>query len=85
MTLENFNTKWKPYIEPRFYGASINHEGVLTYLDVEFEKEIEVNPDFNFAQIKLKFGTSRVYANSPNTRTWEIEIDRILKETNGSI
>jgi hypothetical protein len=80
MTLETFNTKWKPYFEPRFDGASIAHEGVLDYLDKEFTKEIAVNPDFNFAQIKLKFGTSRVYAHSLNTHIWEQEIDKILDE-----
>ncbi len=80
MTSDEFNEKWFKYLEPRFYGMAIEHEQVIEYMDTEFEKEIKINPVFDYAQIKVKFGTSRVYATSSNTSKWENEIDKILKK-----
>ena len=79
MTATDFNTKYKQYLEHRFYGLEIEHKEVIEYLDKEFEKEIQINPDFNYAQIKLKFGFSRVYANSNKTNEWENNINLIIK------
>ena len=80
MTLQEFDDKWKDYLEPRFYGLAINDTRVIDYLDKEFEKEILINPNFDYAQIKLKFGTARVYATSKNESKWEHEINKILKD-----
>lgn len=79
MTVTQFNEKWFKYIETGHYGLDIPEQNVIDYLDKEFEKEILVNPSFNFAQIKLKFMMARVYAESPNCDKWEKEIDRILR------
>jgi len=80
MTLTEFNEKWKEYLEDGFYGLTIHDEDVIKYIDNEFEKEIKVNPSFIYSQIKLKFGTSRVYANSDKIFEWENEINKILKK-----
>lgn len=80
MTTKEFNEKWDKYLIDGFYGMTIEHPQVIEYLDNEFTKEIDVNPSFNYAQIKLKFGTSRVYANSDKTLIWENEINKIISD-----
>ena len=78
MTSTEFNEKWSKYLEVGFYGMAIENEDVIEYLDCEFEKEIKTNPSFNYAQIKMKLNTSRVYANSDKTNEWEFEINRLV-------
>jgi hypothetical protein len=80
MTAEEFNKKYSAYLEERFYGLDIDHPEVVDYLDKEFEKEIEKNPEFQFSQIKMKFGSSRVYTTSDKISEWEAEIDRIFRK-----
>ena len=80
MTTEEFNKKYSAYLEERFDGLEIGHPEVITYLDKEFEKEIEKNPEFKFSQIKMKFGYSRVYTTSDKNSEWETEIDRIFRK-----
>ena len=80
MTTEEFNKKYSSYLEERFYGLDIDHPEVIEYLDKEFEKEIEKNPEFQFSQIKMKFGSSRVYTNSDKSSEWESEIVRIFSK-----
>ena len=80
MTAEEFNKKYSSYLEERFYGLDIDHPEVVDYLDKEFEKEIEKNPEFQFSQIKMKFGSSRVYTTSDKSSAWETEIDRIFRK-----
>jgi len=80
MTTEEFNKKYSAYLEERFYGLDISHPEVVEYLDKEFEKEIEKNPAFQYSQIKMKFGSSRVYSTSDKSSEWEDEIDRIFRK-----
>ena len=80
MTAEEFNKKYSAYLEERFYGLDIDHPEVVDYLDKEFEREIEKNPEFQFSQIKMKFGSSRVYTTSDKSSEWEDEIDRIFRK-----
>jgi hypothetical protein len=80
MTTEGFNKKYSAYLEERFYGLAISHPEVVEYLDKEFEKEIEKNPEFQYSQIKMKFGSSRVYSTSDKSSAWEDEIDRIFRK-----
>ena len=80
MTTEEFNKKYSAYLEERFYGLDISHPEVVEYLDKEFEKEIEKNPEFQYSQIKMKFGSSRVYSTSDKSSEWETEIDRIFSK-----
>lgn len=78
-TVDAFNKKWKDYLEPRFYGLAIDDEDVIKYLDDEFTKEVQSNPNFNYSQIKTKFKFACVYAESDKTSEWELTIVDILK------
>jgi hypothetical protein len=80
MTAEEFNKKYSAYLEERHYGLDIDHPEVVDYLDKEFDKEIVKNPEFQFSQIKMKFGSSRVYTTSDKISEWEAEIDRIFSK-----
>jgi hypothetical protein len=80
MTAEEFNKKYSAYLEERHYGLDIDHPEVVDYLDKEFDKEIVKNPEFQFSQIKMKFGSSRVYTTSDKSSEWETEIDRIFSK-----
>lgn len=80
MTSGEFNEKWKIYLKEDACGLQINDERVIKYLDEEFSKEVILNHLFIFSQIKIKFGTARVYANSSRKTLWEQAIDRILME-----
>jgi hypothetical protein len=80
MTAEEFNKKYSAYLEERFYGLDISYPEVVEYLDKEFEREIEKNPAFQYSQIKMKFGSSRVYSTSYKSSEWEAEIDRIFSK-----
>lgn len=77
MTSREFNEKWEKCLEDGFYGMAIEDPKVIEYLDDEFTKEIIINPSFNYSQIKIKFGMSRVYANSDKTSIWEKQINQI--------
>lgn len=79
MKSDEFNEKWKSYIEEGFEGSETDNEDVNVYLDSEFSKEIKVNPNFKFAQIKWKFGSIRIYADSEKTSEWENNIDSNLR------
>jgi hypothetical protein len=81
MTSAEFNKKWNNYLEYGFYGMAIEHPQVIEYLDKEFEEEIKTNPSFNYSQIKMKFGSSRVYANSDKTSVWENEVNTLVNAT----
>ena len=85
MNCHDFNERFAAYLEPGFYGCEIDDPEILDYLATEFDKEIAVNPDFQYAQIKLKFGTSRVYTNSDKSieDEWERHIDAILRKKRG--
>lgn len=78
MNIKEFNNKWQLYLEDRFYGLAIDDEDVISYLDKEFEREILRNDEFQYSQIKLKFGKSRVYTNSIKNSIWENKINEIL-------
>lgn len=82
MTAKEFNEKYSKYLEPGHYGMDIFYPEVIDYLDREFEQEIKVNPEFSYSQIKVKFGTSRIYVNSKNASKWETEVDKMLKIRN---
>ena len=79
MTRHEFNKKYKDYLEPLFYGLSIDHPRVIEYLDKEFENVIKEYPDFKYYQIKLKWDEARVYVSDGYlSDKWEKEIDKIL-------
>ena len=75
MTAEEFNKKYSAYLEKRHYRLDIDHPEVVDYLDKEFDKEIGKNPEFQFSQIKMKFGSSRAYTTSDRSKNFEWEAD----------
>jgi hypothetical protein len=82
MTIEEFNEKYKDYLEDRYYGLAINDEHVIAYLDDLFEKDLIKREGFKYHQIKLKFGTARFYADEVTAdESYKIEevINTILK------
>lgn len=78
MNATQFNEKWEAYLEDRHYGMSLCSEEAIDYLDKEFEKEIEINPNFSYSQIKTKFNDVRIYANSDNVDEWERQVKLII-------
>ena len=79
MTAEEFNNKFKSHLEEGHYGMAIESQAIISYLDKEFEAEIQENPDFKYSQIKFKFGWAGVYTNSDKSSKWESEIDNLSK------
>jgi hypothetical protein len=61
-TIDEFNKKYKDYIEEGHYGMGIGESSVLAYVDQIFNDLIKI-PGFQFSQIKTKFGMARVYTN----------------------
>lgn len=85
MTPIQFNKKYNDYLETGHYGLDIYTPEIVEYLDKEFTDLIKI-PGFRYSQIKLKFGTSRFYAEAADpepirTRVEEIEkqIDYLVK------
>jgi len=80
MTAIEFNLKYEDFLEDRFYGLDIDIPEVTKFLDEIFEDLIRMQ-GFSFAQIKLKFGTARFYADVSTTLMLLIEqkIDDIIK------
>ena len=80
MTIEEFDNKWKNYLEPGHYGLDITHPDVINYLDQKFTEIQTIYPNFQYSQIKLKFGQARVYMEpyDIDTREIEQEINKIL-------
>jgi hypothetical protein len=61
-TIEEFNNKYKEYIDEDHYGMDINEPSVLAYVDQIFNDLTQI-PGFKCQQIKTKFGLARVYTN----------------------
>jgi hypothetical protein len=86
MTTEEFNKKYKDYLEEGHYGLDISYPAVVEYLDKIFQDLIKI-PGFKYSQIKLKFNSSRFYTNlytiAPTfgllDRTIEKEIDFLVR------
>lgn len=61
-TNQEFNEKYKDYIEEGHYGMDIGEPSVLAYVDQIFNDLTQI-PGFKYQQIKTKFGLARVYTN----------------------
>jgi hypothetical protein len=59
-TPEEFNDKYKNYLEEGHYGLAIHSEEFITWLDNKFQEFIKL-PGFKYSQIKSKFGMGRFY------------------------
>jgi hypothetical protein len=62
MTTEEFNKKYKYYLEEGHYGLDISYPSVIEYLDKVFQDLVKI-PGFKYSQIKLKFNRCRLYTN----------------------
>lgn len=62
MTAEEFNEKYKDYLEEGHYGLDIHYPTIVNYLDEIFQDLIKI-PGFQYSQIKLKFNKCRLYTN----------------------
>lgn len=60
MTAEQFNEKYKDYLEEGHYGLAIDEEELTSWIDNKFQEFIK-RPGFSYSQIKLKFGSGRFY------------------------
>lgn len=74
MSREEFNSKYKDYIQEGFenQGLMIDDDKVATFLDSVFVDFTRI-PDFRFSQIKFKFGNCRFYSNLGSELTWFVE------------
>lgn len=81
MTVDEFNDKWKNHLEEGFEGLEFSDaEGkVVDWLDKHFVLFELINPEFTYAQIKLKFGMARVYLQGLPITCAEIAEDAINK------
>lgn len=75
MTGQEFDEKYKNYVEEGHYGLAIGDSEVIKFLDDIFQDLIKI-PGFKFSQIKLKFGMCRFYSNLSHAMDYMIE-DRI--------
>ena len=62
MTTNEFNKKYKEYLEEEHYGLDIPYQSIIDYLDNMFKGLTKI-PGFKYTQIKEKFGTARFYTN----------------------
>lgn len=75
MNQQQFNEKYKDYIEEGYQGLCFDIPKCTEYLNKIFENVIKTNPNFKFKQIKVKFNWYCFYSNLPT----EIE-NEITKE-----
>lgn len=83
MTCDEFNEKYKDYLEKGFYGLDIRDERVVEYLDKQFEGFVKVK-GFVYYQIKLKFGSCRFYCSGiSSTKIGRVEevVNYIIRTT----
>jgi len=59
-TAEEFNEKYKDFLEKGHYGLAIDNEEVVEYLDKKFQEFVKI-PGFTYSQIKTKFNSVRFY------------------------
>lgn len=78
-TTEEFNEKYKDNLAEGFEGLSFGNEKVIEYLDKEFSKAVKEDGNFYYEQIKVKWGTPRVYTSSQKDEEWEEAIRKILE------
>jgi len=83
-TADQFNTKYKDYLDGRHYGCAITNEKAIAYLDSKFQEFIKV-PGFKFQQIKSKFHYYCFYCDELSDDAVvevEQELKRIIDEDN---
>jgi hypothetical protein len=73
MTSEEFNEKYKDFLEEGHYGLALSKPEAIEYLDQEFEELIKI-PGFQYSQIKSKWNYFCFYNEGVSAeKTFEIE------------
>lgn len=73
MSTEEFNEKYRDYLEKGHYGLALSNSEAIEYLDKEFQELIKI-PGFKYSQIKAKFSWFCFYCdNVPREKVIEIE------------
>jgi len=73
MTSDEFNEKYKNFLEEGHYGLAVNIPEFVDYLDNKFQSFINAH-NFSYSQIKEKFGYGRFYCNGlPREAIQEVE------------
>ena len=80
MTINEFNQKYKDYLEEGHYGLDINIPSVIEYLDSIFDKGLVTIPGFKYSQIKLKFNMARFYFDTDMPNPLETIISNGIEE-----
>jgi hypothetical protein len=78
MTTEQFNEKYKNFLEEGHYGLSVGDEEFIKWLDNKFQEFIK-HPSFTYSQIKSKFGTGRFYCEGLSTEQIKEVENRIME------
>lgn len=78
MTRDEFNEKYKDYLEENHYGLALTNEEAINYLDEKFQTFTK-RPDFKFMQIKSKFNWFCFYAEGITSEE-QLEVEEKLKE-----
>ncbi len=78
MTAEEFNEKYKDFLEEGHYGLDLHKPEAIEYLDRKFQEFIEI-PGFKYSQIKSKFNWFRFYNRGLSRKKTE-EVELKLKE-----
>lgn len=69
MTADEFNIKYKDYLEEGHYGLAIGDPAVVVeYLDSKFKEYIKI-PGFQYSQIKTKFNFICFYSTLDSAET----------------
>lgn len=81
MTSNQFNEKYKFYLEKGHYGMGIDIPEIVIYFDKLFEDLVKI-PGFQYKQIKSKFSYGRFYSTIGRTLTTLIEnkLTELLKK-----
>jgi hypothetical protein len=80
MTANEFNKKYKDYLEEGHYGLDINIPSVVNYLDSIFDKGLVNITGFKYSQIKLKFNMARFYFDTDMPNSLETIISNGIEE-----
>jgi len=86
MTTKEFDKKYAEYLTPGFDGMEFEDPEIIDLCDQYFQEWIKI-PEFDYQQIKSKFGTSRVYCGvgelAFDTSELEKKINKILRNHHG--
>lgn len=75
---EEFNRKYKDFLEEGHYGLDLYKQEAIDYLDKEFQEFIKI-PGFKYSQIKSKFNFFCFYNKGLSVEK-TTEVEQKLKE-----